>query len=107
MEQGGLAGAGRSHDGDEFAGVDFQRHAAQRRYRPMTLLVDFRDLDYFHHGDALPAASGSRMQFLVLDPVRLLRVDAETLLPLRLVHLVIALAPDRLAVSLEGEDVRG
>src|SRR5205823_5333661 len=46
-------------------------------------------------------------QFLVADAVRLIGLDAQALLALRLVHLVVALAPHRLAVALEGEDVRG
>ena len=46
-------------------------------------------------------------ELLVLDPVRLVRVDAQAPLPVGLVLLVVALEPDRLAVALEGEDVGG
>src|SRR4051812_46139065 len=38
--------------------------------------------------------------------MRLVRVGAETLLALRLVGLIVALAPDRLAVALERQDMR-
>jgi hypothetical protein len=50
----------------------------------------------------------SRMrQLFVPNPVRLVGVGAETLLALGLVALVVALAPDGFAVSLEREHVRG
>src|SRR5437764_15437954 len=61
--------------------------------------------------DACPTTRGPSglslaVQLPVLDPVRLLGVDAQALLALGLVHLVVALAPDRLAVALERQDVR-
>src|SRR5262245_325352 len=46
-------------------------------------------------------------EFLVANAVRLVGVGAQALFPLRLVGLVIALAPHRLAVALERQDVRG
>src|SRR5262249_34377482 len=46
-------------------------------------------------------------KFYIADSVRLVGLFAQALPPLRLVRLVIAFAPDRLAVPLESEDVRG
>src|SRR5262245_54848489 len=48
-------------------------------------------------------SSGQR---LVLDAVRLIRVGAQAFVALGLVGLVIAVAPDDLAVPLEREDMR-
>src|SRR5689334_17289744 len=47
------------------------------------------------------------MKLLVPYSVRLVCLDPQPLLALGLVGLVVALAPDRLAVALERQDVRG
>src|SRR5262249_54973619 len=50
---------------------------------------------------------GLLVQLPVLDAVRLVGAGAEALAALGFVGLVVALAPDRLAVALEGQDVGG
>src|SRR5229473_2812744 len=47
------------------------------------------------------------LELSIAYPVRLVGVGAKALAALSFVHLIIAFAPDRLAVALESEDVRG
>src|SRR5688572_18670547 len=59
------------------------------------------------HCDSVPGNTRPLpRQFLVPNPVWLIGLLAQSLLPLRLVNLVVALAPDRLAVSLKCQNVR-
>src|SRR3954464_13751938 len=61
----------------------------------------------FGTSSAIAVRITSPGQFPILDPMRLIRRRAESALPIGLVVLVVPLEPDHLAVSLEGEHVRG
>src|SRR5688572_7471627 len=54
-----------------------------------------------------PGRGGSPGQLPILDPVRRVRVRAETTFAIRFVVLVVAFEPHHAAVALEGEHVRG
>src|SRR4029434_8622583 len=49
IHQGGLAGAGLSHDGEEFAAMNRQRHAVQRAHRRIAVGVVFMDVSEFEN----------------------------------------------------------
>src|SRR5690606_37195035 len=75
VHRGGLARAGRCHDGDEFAAVDLQVHPVQRPHLGLALAVDARDVAEFDqrcHGllwsviTRSPSASSSEETAIIL-----------------------------------------
>ena len=59
------------------------------------------------HSPRTSVLSGSAHQALVLDPVRPIGFDAQTLLPVRFVLRVVPVVPGHLALSFKGKHMRG